>query len=320
VLAGNGLKMKISHLAATGVAALILSCGASAQVPSPKHESRLRHLFGSHRDTENLESRYKDLACALAVIQSGNHLGTGFYISSDGDVVTASHVLGDRTFSLDGQQLRITIPLPPEILIKNSVQEFTIPSGTSVENNADDWSADLALLKTGRPAPCWIKFGDDKRAKPGQHVVAMGFPGLAFGSLSLYTGIISARLKSDLVMGFTAQGQTLTSTNEFLRVQMPISTGISGAPVIDDENRVIAVVTNAGAWSPGLEVLTRLASTNQLGAPVPQPNTLNLPALVGQLAGLIHDYVSPGYGDAVPLSYLAKKAQQQTPTPSSAAH
>jgi S1-C subfamily serine protease len=312
--------MKSSRIITAIVFGLILNSPSSAQVPRPKHESRLRHLFGSHGDTDNLESRYKDLACALVVIQSGNHLGTGFYISSDGDVATASHVLGDRIFSVDGQQLRIDIPLSMEIVIRNSVEEFTIPSKASVESNADDWSADLALLKTGRRAPCWLKVGDDKLAKPGQHVVAMGFPGLAFGSLSLYTGIISARLKSDLIMGFTAQGQALRSTNEFLRVQMPISTGISGAPVIDDENQVIAVVTNAGAWSPGLEALTRLANTNQLGMPVPQPNTLNLPALVGQLAGLIHDYVSPGYGDAVPLSYLEKKAPQGTQTPSSTAH
>jgi S1-C subfamily serine protease len=281
---------------------------APAQVPAPKH-----------KDVLNLQQRYKDLSCALVVIQSGNKLGTGFYISSDGDIVTASHVLGDRIYSEIGEgRFQITIPLPLKIRIKNKSEEFDIPATTSAENNADDWAVDLALLKTGKPAPCWLRTGDDKLANPGQHVITLGFPGLAFGSLSLYTGIISARLKSGLIMGTSVQGKTLTATNDFLRVQIRIPTGISGSPIIDDDNRVIAVVTNAGAWSQGLEALVE--NTNQLGPPVPQPNTLNLAALMAQLASVFHDYVSPGYGDAVPLSYLAKKATQDTPKPALPSH
>jgi S1-C subfamily serine protease len=281
----------------------LLALGQSVfgQVPRPK-----RH----HRD---LDQRYKDISCALVLVQSGNKLGTGFYVNPEGDVVTASHVLGDRIFSTEGDQLRITIPLPLTITLKTSTEEFTVPGATSVENNADEWSADLAVLHTGRRTSCWLQTANDELVRPGQNVIAMGFPGLAFGSLSLYSGIISARIKSGLITGFTTQGQPLTATNDFLRIQMPISTGLSGAPVIDDENRAIAVVTSAGAWSQGLEILVQ--HTNQLGPEVPQPNTLNLAALLAELASLFHDYVSPGYGDSVPLSYLAKKAPTGSPQP-----
>src|SRR5467141_3050483 len=72
---------------------------AFSQVPKPKHESRLRHLFGSHTDTDNLQQRFQSLKCALVLIEAGPRLGTGFYVSADGDVVTASHVLGDRSFT-----------------------------------------------------------------------------------------------------------------------------------------------------------------------------------------------------------------------------
>ncbi len=297
--------------------ALLLSWTAFAQVPPPKHESRIHHLFASHRDTSNLEQRYKDLSCALVVIRAGDKIGTGFYIGSDGDVVTASHVLGDRLFIPEGQQMRITIPLPQEIIIKNSMGEFTIPA-SSLENNADHWAVDLALLKTRRPTSCWLGIGDDKAARRGQRVIAMGFPGLAFGSLSLYSGIISARLKSDLLIGTTVQGKPLKGENDLLRVQMPISPGISGAPIIDDENRVIAVVTTAGAWSRDLDVLARLSRTGAM--PPSAPNTISLPSALAQFARIFHDYFSPGYGDAVPLSYLTKKVQQENQQSSSPAH
>ena len=190
-----------------------------------------------------------------------------------------------------------------------------------MEVNADDWIYDLALLKSGKTAPCWLETGNDKLVTTGQHVLTMGFPGLAFGSLSLYTGIVSAtHLRSDLVMGFTIQNEMLKPSNDFIRVQMPISTGISGAPIIDDENRVVAVVTQAGAWGPDLETLTQLReSILRSGANQPG-NILNLASATGHLAELFRDFASPGYGDAVPLSYLAPKAKQPSPQSASPAH
>jgi hypothetical protein len=283
--------------------ALLTAREAKSQVRPPK-----RH------EADNLEQRYKDLKCALVLIQAGNSIGSGFYTSADGDLVTASHVLGDRTFAKEGDRFRINIQIPATITITNSQGQFDISSATTVETNADDWSADLATIKTAKTAPCWLGQDDDKSASPGQHVLALGFPGLAFGSLAIYSGIISARLKSGLIFGFTVDGQSLMSTNDFLRVQMPISTGLSGGPLIDDYNRVIAVVTNAGAWSPGLDALIR--NTNQT-PPASAADTSNLSALLAQLASVFHDYVSPGYGDCVPLSYLAKKAAPSIPKPAS---
>jgi len=300
---------------------LVFSGKMHAQVASPKHESRLRHLFGSHRDSDNLEQRYKDLSCALVVIKSGNSQGTGFYISPDGDVVTALHVLGNKIVERVGigDQFKITLNSADTITIRNTREEFVVPIANLDHSNGDAWGADLALIKTGKPATCWLRSGDDATAKPGQHVISLGFPGLAFGSLSLYTGIISAKLKSDLLIGTTTTGQPLKATNEFLRVQMPISTGISGAPVIDDENRVLAVVTQAGAWFSDLEVLTQLqrmrdAAGNQ------QNNSSDLVSATAHLAEVFHDFASPGYGDAVPLSYLAKKAQQANQQPEAHVH
>lgn len=300
---------------------------AGAQVRPPKHESRFHHLFASHRDVNNLEQRYNDIRCALVVIQSGNSQGTGFFVSSDGDIATAFHVLGERVyFGLPNGTVGVSLLSPFEFsAITSTGEKVVIPVGT-LEKNADAWGADVALLKSGKKTNCWLRTGDDRSVKPGEHLIAMGFPGLAFGSLSLYTGIMSARLKSELIVGTTVQGQPLKATNDFVRVQMPISTGLSGAPVIDDENRVIAIVTNAGAWSNDLELVVqaarkrqeeeaqklkeaqKLAEKQHVPLP-PQQHTLDWLSGLGQLAGLLHDYVSPGYGDAVPMRYLRKAPQ-----------
>lgn len=289
---------------------------ATAQVAPPKHESRWHHIFSRHREKDNLEERYEALKCALVLVDAGTQIGTGFFISADGDVVTAFHVLGQQVYSTQGQQISITLVSMPTFRIKTATDEYTFPV-SALEMQGDTWGNDLAVLRTGKPTTCWLPIGNDKLAKPGQHIVALGFPGLAFGSLSLYTGIISGRLKNDLVSGVTLQGQALKHTNEFFRVQMPISTGISGGPVIDDDNKVIAVVTQAGAWGFDLEALTQKWKSMASGQTTDIPPDL---VMTAHLAEIFHDYASPGYGDAVPLSYLKRSKERAGQTPAEPAH
>lgn len=301
---------------------------AVGQVAPPKHESRWHHLFSRHRESDNLAQRFNDIKCALVLIEAGPKLGTGFYISGDGDLVTASHVLADRIFSRGPDKtVNVSMTVPQTIAITNSRGQRSEIPGSAVEQNPDAWLSDVALIKTGIKTDCWLREVDDQESRPGEHLITIGFPGLSFKTLTLYTGIMSARLTTNLPT-VIIDGQAVTPTNEFIRVQMPISTGLSGAPVIDDENRVLAVVTLAGGWSQDLENLTMLLKLGvlaQLQAPPPQtqppaPNTvsftLNPLVETAELAGLFHDYASPGYGDAVPLRYLKKLPQQNQPSAS----
>lgn len=287
--------------------------------------------YSGHRDSENLQARFDALRCALVVIESGRNLGTGFYINGDGYVATASHVLGQRTFALNADStIQVSIAMPPLLTITNSQNEsLGIPSASAVEQNADAWLADIARIKTGRKTPCWLQEADDQQSRPGEHLITMGFPGLSFQTLTLYVGIMSARLKGQahLPIAVLNGRDAILPSNEFIRVQMPISTGLSGAPVIDDENRVVGVITNAGGWTQDLDNLIlafRGGAFPTPPAPPPlQPNSvtfnLNSMALMAELAGLIHDYASPGYGDAVALRYLKKPPQQNQP-PASQSH
>jgi hypothetical protein len=90
-----------------------------AQVAPPKH---------SHDKDDNLTQRYGDLKCAMVTIKWDDtltltftpppgqlaqlpqpppppqtimttHFGSGFYVSGDGDIVTAAHVLGNKSWS-----------------------------------------------------------------------------------------------------------------------------------------------------------------------------------------------------------------------------
>ena len=301
---------------------------ASAQVPAPKH---------AHRENDNLPQRFNDLRCALVLIQAGQKLGTGFFISADGEVATASHVVGDRQFSLNpGNLVTVSLSIPATFSITDSTEAKTEITADKVEHNPDAWLSDVAMVQTGAHPPCWLREADDKTLRPGEHLIAMGFPGLAFQALTIYTGIMSARMpNSGFPVAFLRVGpnpqdlRAVQSPNEVIRVQMPISPGLSGAPVIDDNNRAVGIITSAGGWSQDLDNLLMVLHSGALNnmspppPPVPPnspPNTvsfnLNLLALTAELAGLYHDYASPGYGDAVPLRYLRKQVRQN-PQPSS---
>lgn len=294
-----------------------------AQVPAPKPEGLLYHIFAPHHDSFDLEQRSKSLSCAIVLVTAGNRTGTGFYVSAEGDIATAAHVLGDKIVApLPNGKVWIAIMGPSELTIKRSEEEEAEPYRVSavLENNADAFAADVALLKTGKPSPCWLQVDGEETIHTGQHVLALGFPGLAFGSLTMYTGIVTGRLKSNLPMGRTVQGMPYTSDVQFIRAQMPISPGFSGAPLIDDRNRAIGIVTNSGMWSSDLDSLIQRVSQQVPGArPSPAADGPDLQALIAELAESFHDYGSPGYGDAVPMRYLKKVPAANLP-PAAPAH
>jgi S1-C subfamily serine protease len=200
----------------------------------------------------------------------------------------------------------VSIATPQIWDIQNNNGDTLSIARDKLEQSPDAWGADLAMLKSGHTPPCWLRLADVSSVHPGQHVITLGFPGLAFGSLTLYSGIVSARLKSDLPVGVSAQGAPVKPQNDFIRVQMPLSPGLSGAAVIDDDNRVISVVSSAGASTGILDALIQTANIQEkLLRPGQQPN-VDWPWAVGQLARNLRDYASPGYGDSVPVSYLKK--------------
>jgi hypothetical protein len=303
-------------------------CSLMSGQVAPPRESGSEHV--KHSRGQNYGQRYEAIKCAIVQVIRGEapgpgvHYGTGFYVSPDGDIVTASHVLGDRIWTDKDGGITVDLPTPDVLTIVESSGEGFGVSKNAIVENRESWGWDLAIIKTNRkiPSSCWLAIGDDTKVRTGDSVITIGFPGLAFGSLSLYEGVVSAtKMVNQLPVGRTQNTQKpVSASNTFIRVQLPISGGLSGAPVIDDENRAIAVVDAAGLWDDALDRLIVLVDTNQLGPPLLQPpfaqkDTLNMNWAVGELAKSFHQYSSPGYGDSVPLSYLKKKAETSSPPP-----
>jgi|SRR5271157_2247123 len=132
-----------------------------AQVAPPKHESRFHHVFSAHRETDNLEQRYNDMKCALVLILRDDKFGTGFYVSADGDVVTASHVVGERIWTPKDGGLTVDLRPPAALTIINSSNRVDIVPKERIEQNREAWGADLALIRTGTATNCWLSIGDD---------------------------------------------------------------------------------------------------------------------------------------------------------------
>jgi V8-like Glu-specific endopeptidase len=52
--------------------------------------------------------------------------------------------------------------------------------------------------------------------------------------------------------------------NEVFRVQMPVSPGISGSPLLNEKNQVIGVIIAPGAWNPDFDSLNQVVRIRNL--------------------------------------------------------
>ena len=144
--------------------------------------------------------------------------GSGFIIDRAGYVVTNNHVVDAS------KKITVTLPDKREFIAKLV--------GT-------DPATDVALLKitSDKPLPM-VEFGDDKKLRVGDWVVAVGNP---FGlSNSVTAGIVSS-LGRNIDQG----SQQYTS---FIQIDAPINRGNSGGPTFDLRGQVIGM--NSMIFSP----------------------------------------------------------------------
>jgi len=135
-------------------------------------------------------------------------LGSGFIISSDGYVITNSHVV-------------------------ENAEEITVRTSNQKEYTAEligaDERTDIALLKIDAKDLPTVTIGDSDKVRVGEWVLAIGEP---FGlSHSATHGIVSA------------VGRDLPSDNyvPFIQTDAPVNPGNSGGPLINANGEVIGV-------------------------------------------------------------------------------
>jgi serine protease Do len=176
------------------------------------------------------------------VSREAQSLGSGFFISADGYIVTNHHVI---TAENGGKVEEITV---------------TTADGTDYPAKVigDDAQSDLAVLKiTGRPNFPFVKFGDSRASRVGDWVIAIGDP---FGlGTSVTAGIISAVLRNIDGGAYSRYIQTDASINR----------GNSGGPLFDMRGNVIGI--NNAIYSPtGGSVGVGFAIPSEIAQPIVQ--------------------------------------------------
>ena len=146
---------------------------------------------------------------------SGEGVGTGVILTSDGEILTNAHVVADASkvrVVLDGE----TEPIDATVL------------GVDVGN-------DLALIKVDKTGLPTMAFADSDKVQVGQPVVAMGYALDLEGDVSVTSGIISALNRSMVTDNGALDG--------LLQTDAAISSGNSGGPLVDASGAMIGINT-----------------------------------------------------------------------------
>jgi serine protease Do len=142
--------------------------------------------------------------------------GSGFFISSDGYVVTNNHVVQGAS--------KITVHTTDDRILKARVI-------------GHDEATDLAVLKVDASGLPFVSFEDRAKPRVGDWVVAVGNPFDLGGTAT--AGIVSALGRRN-VSG--------SSYVDFMQIDAPINRGNSGGPTFDLHGRVVGV--NTAIFSP----------------------------------------------------------------------
>jgi S1-C subfamily serine protease len=295
--------------AATLVGAAVILVAATWAQQKPKTQIGVKP--DQPQQQPSLVSRYARMSCAVVQISEPSSTGTGVFINGDGDLLTAAHVVLNRSFSVDAAgDLVTTVTFKVGLQYRREgavAQPVAISKPTP--DDAERASADLAIVKTGDKTGCFIPLGDSDALKIGESVIAIGYPNLA-PSGALYQGFISSRYKHlRMPMGFVGS-RPVYPEYDVLRIQIPVTPGASGSPVIDEHNKIVGIISEVPVvWTNDLsELMQTMARQGGSGVRLSGFDTT---LLLAKLAWIVQQFESPGAGLAIPISYLKPQASSK---------
>jgi S1-C subfamily serine protease len=163
--------------------------------------------------------------------------GSGFVISTDGEIVTNAHVVTDAETSGGSGQIRPA---------KEVYVQFADRNQVPAEIVGFDPDADVALLKVDPKGldlhP--LQLGSSAAVKTGEPVAAIGSP--FFQDRSLSVGVVSATDRS-------IQSLTQFQIDAGIQTDASINPGNSGGPLLDAEAHVIGIDQQINTTSGGNE-------------------------------------------------------------------
>ena len=215
--------------------------------------------------------------------------GSGFFVSSDGLVVTNRHV--------------VDIPGAKFTILTEDGEEY------GVKILAKDSVLDIAVLKVedakGRTFP-FLSFSDSDSLKLGQTAIAIGN---ALGEFrnSVSVGVVSGLSRSIVAGGLGGAPELL---DDVIQTDAAINPGNSGGPLLDSRGRVI-----------GVNVAVAMGSEN-VGFAIPANVVKDIVASVQQFGEIKHPFLGVRYtmvnksvaqAEDLPVEYGALIARGKTP-------
>ena len=215
-------------------------------------------------------------------------LGSGFFINSDGYIVTNAHVVStfheinqkgqdvgqEILFYQLLQQVAHDYNLDPKNLTRENVtfvrnyarltgmkifHHVIIPDGSTYEFEEKQYGAptgqgkDVAIVKIEvKNAPVLI-VGDSEKMNLQDHVIVIGYPGAAD---TFNSGILDSKsvLEASITDGKVSARKKSASGAPILQISAPATHGNSGGPVMTDKMEVIGLLTFGGDRVNGQEI------------------------------------------------------------------
>jgi len=233
-------------------------------------------------------------AAVVEVLVSGTRRGTGFCVTADGYIVTATHVVG--TPEVKGNQA--VVNYEPDLSVRFSDGRTIVVKSVS-NPSLEAAFHDITVLKADTKTPQFLHIGTQSSVEDGEEVYMTGFP-FDVPTAVTYRGNVSAQ--------FRIAAGTLSGTpvqNSTIHVQMPVAKGFSGSPLLRmSDDSVVGVVTNKlGGINQKLdEVRQSINATKGQGQVTimgVDPNAATL-----EVINVLDNFLSAGAGWAISIEYI----------------
>ncbi len=163
-------------------------------------------LAGAPAETPSFVVDYGQAGTVQIEAKASKKQGSGFFVSSDGAVLTCEHVVA--------QDEKVTVKTAGKQVFEGTVV-------------ARDTERDLAVVKVPvRNVPCQV-LGDSSALHAGESVLAVGSPLGLDGTVT--SGVVSSPSRK-------VGKQTLIQTD------VPVNPGLSGGPLLDGKGQVVGVI------------------------------------------------------------------------------